>query len=619
MDASASDATGILSRFEQIFYHLRFELLFTVFAIVFWSGAQSLKRYVDSQKKEKSADFDVAPAPTKAAAKTRATAKQKPPSAAVPASLRQRGSPDEIIRAYASADKDELRSLPEEALQDYFSGLFLALVRAGQVSKLRTHVAEAVSLGMSPSPQQMESLAKMCTAKRHFSEALAAFDAAGVHASTPDAATASSWSCLLFCAVESEQFDRCEQFYKALCGLRDPLCEDFMNMIRFVVHTGDQNRLDSLLIEVQKSSSPPDNIAYNRALSVCVAAGQLGMAEKLLADMQRHEDVCDVITYNTIIKGYVESGKNERCFTLFQSMKDHGITPSEVTYGILLDSCMGPDHLDRAAQIFKEFQNSGCKLNAVLYTTLLKGLSQAGRLDQAMHVFEQMCDSEVPPDLVSYSVLIKVHCDAGKLEIALGLLDRLVKGGLSPDEIVFNNLLLGCAERKSSALGLRILGDMQRHGVQPSHVTLSIMVKLFVKCKEWDQAINLLNTSAVKYGLSSEERLYLQLAQACVRERQGKRVLQACEAWIKHCKVDEAGTGRILQQCVSFNMLDTGAELLELFLTLGGRVSPRDANALLSAALKKKRAPVMNSVVGAMQRARIPIDSQLQGQALSYQ
>jgi pentatricopeptide repeat protein len=374
MEASASD--GIYTKIEQIFYHLRFELLFTIFAILFWSAAQSLKRYAESQKKDKPEEFEVVPAPNRAGVK-QIRAKQKPTtSQAVPASLRQRGNPDEIIRSYASADHNELRSMSEETLRDYFSGLFLALVRTGQVSKLRGHVTEAINLGMSPSPQQMESLAKMCTAKRHFSEALAAFDAAGVDPSKPDAATASSWSCLLFCAVESEHFSRCEPFYKALCSLRDPLCEDFMNMIRFIVHNGDQIRLDSLLAEVQKSSSPPDNIAYNRALSVCVAAGQLGMAEKLLADMQRHSDVCDVITYNTIIKGYVESGKVDRCFALFQSMKDHGITPSEVTYGILLDSCMGVEHLDRAAQIFKEFQDSGCKLNAVLYTTLLKGLSQ---------------------------------------------------------------------------------------------------------------------------------------------------------------------------------------------------------------------------------------------------
>merc|ERR1719387_2970261 len=296
-------------------------------------------------------------------------------------------------------------------------------------------------------------------------------------------------------------------------------------MVRFVVHTKQAERLPPLLKEMRSVSTNPDNIFYNRALAVCVSAEMLDMAEQILAEMVDFEGFCDAITYNTLIKGYVRTGNVERCFALHQDMLKHCITPSEVTFGILLDACISAGMLDKAAQVFKDFEASGCKLNAVLYTTLLKGLAKAGQLDQAMKIFEQMCASEVTPDLVSYSVLIKVHCDAGKVEVALQLLDRMVQQGLGPDEIVYNNLLLGCAERKSTALGKRLLEDMYEvHPIRPSNVTVSIMLKIYTKCKDWDAALEILENSYLNFGLPVEQRLYIQLVQSCIRERQGKRV-----------------------------------------------------------------------------------------------
>merc|ERR1719171_1359197 len=232
-----------------------------------------------------------------------------------------------------------------------------------------------------------------------------------------------------------------------------------------------------------------------------------------------------------------------------------------------------------------------------------------------MNVFEQMCASEVTPDLVSFSVLIKVHCDAGKIEVALQLLERMTQYNLTPDEIVFNNLLLGCAERKNSALGCRIFSDMQKQGLAPSHVTLSIMVKIFVKCREVDAALDLLNTSPEKLGLKRENRLYVQLAQACIRERQGKRALEVCEALLRHCRSDEVTNGKLVVQCVSFNMLDTGAELLELILSQKCKVSTQDANALLSAAVKKQKSNTIQTVLAAMDKSQINVDAQLRSSA----
>jgi pentatricopeptide repeat protein len=618
MESASAETMSVGSLFDRVVYNLRFELLFTFCAIAFYIITNTIRTRMDKQRsveKQKLKESEGAPKEQRSA-----TQRQKASRTASDSNLskiiRRGSSPEEVIRSYekmATHDRwADLQNLKDGELSELFLEVFSAAVRIGRAYKLPQYFADMRKLGVADFREHLESVAKMCTAKKLFNEALAAFDAASAGSKDcPEICTAATWSCLLFCAVESEQFHRCQEFFKAVQDLREPSCEDFMNMLRYIVHSKSQSLLGPLLAQVRDSKSPPDNIAYNRALAVCVSADQLSMAEELLEEMKKHENVCDVITFNTLIKGYAQTGNIERCFELQKDMQERGIASSEVTFGILLDACIQADRMDIATQVFKDFQSSGCKLNAVLYTTLLKGLARSGQLDQAMTVFEQMCASEVVPDLVSFSVLIKVHCDVGKVEVALKLLDQLVALGLAPDEIVFNNLLLGCAERKSSQLGCRIFEDMRKQGVQPSHVTLSIMIKIFVKCKEYDSALQMLSTCEQSLGLPREGRLFVQLAQACVRDRQGKRVLDVVDALVKMCPVDVASNGRIIQQCISFNMLDTGADIFQLFLNLRSQVDQSDANALLAAAVKKKRSQIAKNVLGLMDRHGYTVQSNL--------
>lgn len=607
MEATTGNAMGL---FSGVAYHLRFELAFGICALIGWLVSSAARRSGEkarSVKKSGQTNFGLPEKTTasKGGQDSQTPSKPRDAAAALLASYR-RNSPDETLRLFDNHRRSQaLATHTPEVLRDIFSEVYSAAIRAGQPKLLPQCIQEAVKLGVQPTQQQLESVVKMCTAKKAFVEAIQAYDAMTVKDCD---GTASAWSCLLFCAVEAGQFGRCLAFYEKLRAAREPSCEDLMNMIRFVVHTKQSERLPPLLQEMRSVSPKPDNIFYNRALAVCVSAEMLDMAEQILIEMNNFDGFCDAITYNTLIKGYVRAGNVDRCFALHQDMLKHGITPSEVTFGILLDACISAGMLDKAAQVFKDFQASGCKLNAVLYTTLLKGLAKAGQLDQAMKIFEQMCSSDVTPDLVSYSVLIKVHCDAGKVETALQLLDRMVQQGLAPDEIVYNNLLLGCAERKSSALGKRLLEDMNQHQIRPSNVTISIMLKIYTKCKEWDAALDILENSHLNFGLPVEQRLYIQLAQSCIRERQGKRVLQVCEAMLKRCPPDEATASKLLQQCISFNMLDSGAEILDCLLPPRGKVGAKDANALLSTALKKNKASIAKVILGSMAKGMIPVD-----------
>merc|ERR1719335_710210 len=187
----------------------------------------------------------------------------------------RRCGPEELLRLFERHRKSQaLLEQPPDALPEIFSEVYAAVIRAGFSKQLPMYIKEARKLGVLPNEQQLESMVKMCTAKKTFVEALQAFDAAN---SKDFIGTASICSCLLFCAVEAGEFGRCPSFYEKLQALREPSCEDFMNMIRFVVHTKQSERLATVLKEMRAVQSTPDNITYNRALAICVCAEQLEM------------------------------------------------------------------------------------------------------------------------------------------------------------------------------------------------------------------------------------------------------------------------------------------------------------------------------------------------------
>merc|ERR1719265_2731812 len=120
-------------------------------------------------------------------------------------------------------------------------------------------------------------------------------------------------------------------------------------------------------------------------------------------------------------------------------------------------------------------------------------------------------------------MLIKANCDADRLENALKLLQAMLNLNLRPDEVVFNNLLAGCARQANAELGKRLYADMLASGIRPSNATFSILIRLYHQCKLLDDAVEMLRDEPGKHNVEPEARIFVQLIQSCIRERQGKR------------------------------------------------------------------------------------------------
>merc|ERR1719203_910414 len=149
--------------------------------------------------------------------------------------------------------------------------------------------------------------------------------------------------------------------------------------------------------------------------------------------------------------------------------------------------------------------------------------------------------------------------------------------GVSPDEVVFNNLLSGCTVENNIKLAKHIYQEMVERRVKPSNATFSIFIRLYTQSKLFEDAIEMLRTEPEARGLAVEQRLYAQLAQTCLRDRQGRRAIEVYKLLLTQWKPNAVTHGALLGMCTRVNMLDTAVEILSLAADSQGRVDAHDA------------------------------------------
>lgn len=498
----------------------------------------------------------------------------------------------------------DLNRLSASDSANLFVALVTAAIRVGKVDEAMNLLRDC-QRGPGLTPGLLTSAVKLCTSKQMFKECLEIYDLVSQETRLL-LKDRSLWSCLLFCAVETSQFERCGCFFESIKACGAPSSKDYGNMIRCASQKVDWKVASSLMMETRHAEGVEiDNVVFNTALATCVAAGQMDEACALLNEFKEIEGLVDVITYNTLCKGYARSGNVSKCLQSVEHMRARNIAPSQVTYGILLDCCINENDVDGAAEVFNEMTSSGCVLNTVLCTTLIKGFARAEQVDKAMNVYKKMCaesDRGMRPDLITFSILIKANCDAGHLDVALDLFKAMKARNLTADEVVFNNLLGGCVRQGNADFAAQLYEEMVKSGLRPSNATFSILIRLYAQCKRLDEAVEMLKTQPQVHGVVAEARLFVQLAQACLRERQGQRATEVYKLLLKSTVPTAAMHSSLLGMCAKLNMLETGAEILELAADASGRVDVRDATQLRDIAVRKRKTSCSDRITAAMVR-----------------
>jgi len=422
--------------------------------------------------------------------------------------------------------------------------------------------------------QYVLSALRSCASRRCFREALDAYDYAADYIGR---GCCSTWSLLLYSAVEAKEFARCQDIFEKLCQSGTPSGNDFVNVVRYhAMHLRNATKLKNAIAVMQDTGFCLDVISRNRAIAVCTSNAALDLAE-FLATRDACASAMDAVGYNTLMKGYAQMGDFARCFQIYSTMHGDGCSPSEITFGIMLDACIDATALDRARQVFEDLRNSGLQLNVVHYTTFMKGLTIAGQLGEATQILDEMLASPTTkPDLVTYSTLVKAYADSGKVMDAIRIIERMFAQSITPDTIILNMVLTGCcATPMEPAQIFHVYKWLSHHGLQTSTTTLSILVKALAKNNAFAEALNLLDEAVQRFNIWPEARLYTQLAQACAKPGHALKTVDVYASMVKSAAkqgiaVDDATNSRLYRLCSQYGDSAVATKIYNAVTRAGG-------------------------------------------------
>merc|ERR1719456_419519 len=226
----------------------------------------------------------------------------------------------------------------------------------------------------------------------------------------------------------------------------------------------------------------------------------------------------------------VNNNRMEDGLNLFEEMKARCTGSRGQSFGTAYASIIRGfaqrKECQRALQCYQEMLEHNVKISLVVYNTLIDACCRVSDMEGAATIFQEMVAGQVTPDLITYSTLIKGYCLCGDMDQGMQLFMLMRKKGILPDAVVFNSLLDGCAKRQMRTLCEQVVRDMAEAGVTPSNHSVSILVKLYGRCRDLDAAFRVFEEMPRNHGLKPNAAVYTCLMSSCIANNQLDKALE---------------------------------------------------------------------------------------------
>merc|ERR1719324_499197 len=273
----------------------------------------------------------------------------------------------------------------------------------------------------------------------------------------------------------------------------------------------------------------------------------------------------------------VSNGRMDDALRLFEEMKTSSgdkLTGSgfAAAFASVISGFAQRKECQRAIQCYQEMQAKNVKISVVVYNTLIDACCRVSDMEGAAKLFQDMVAGQCTPDLITYSTLIKGYCLCGDMDQGMQLFMLMRKKGITPDAIVFNSLLDGCAKRQMRTLCEQVVRDMAEAGVSPSNHSVSILVKLYGRCRDLDAAFRVFEEMPRDHGFKPNAAVYTCLMSSCIANNQMDRAMQLHKQMAKervHC--DEKTYSTLLRGALRVNNIEAAVDLIHSALDQGTR------------------------------------------------
>merc|ERR1719436_1064789 len=286
-----------------------------------------------------------------------------------------------------------------------------------------------------------------------------------------------------------------------------------------------------------------------------------GLAHNLQEACRTWQAMCDSaipptsIALGCMLEAYAANSKPDEAHALLRSLLGAEETRhlvNAVNYCSILKGYSQLKCFDRVWAVYEEMIAAGFKdqFTAVTYNTVINACAQCNKLHKALQLVEEMDRQKVAPTRVTYSAILKGYCMNNQLDEAFKVMELMKQSPHTiPDELAYNTLLDGFARQGLYDQGMALFREMEAEGVRPSNFTLSVLVKLANRVKQYDEAFQVCEEVQQKYGVQLNAHVYANLIQGCVNSKK-------CEQALKILKTMLAAGVRPLPRC--YQLLITG-------------------------------------------------------------
>merc|ERR1719171_2643392 len=242
--------------------------------------------------------------------------------------------------------------------------------------------------------------------------------------------------------------------------------------------------------------------------------------------------------YSTMIDILVSNGRMDDALRLFEEMKTSSgdkLTGSgfAAAFASVIRGFAQRKECQRALQCYKEMQERNVKISVVVYNTLIDACCRVSDMEGAAQIFQDLVAAQATPDLITYSTLIKGYCLCGDMDQGMQLFMLMRKKGIVPDAVVFNSLLDGCAKRQMRAMCEQVIRDMEEACIKPSNHTVSILVKLYGRCRDLESAFRCFQDMPRQNGFKANAAVFTCLMSTCISNNQLERALELRHQMVK--------------------------------------------------------------------------------------
>jgi len=318
---------------------------------------------------------------------------------------------------------------------------------------------------------------------------------------------------------------------------------------------------------------------------------------------------CAMHTYGTLIKAYGQSRQLPMAWKLWREVtQDKGLTPSDQLYTTMIDVLISNGRMDeglnlfaemkarcdadkvkgqsfsaaygsvirgfaqrkecqRAIQCYEEMLEHNVKVSLVVFNTLIDACARVADMEGGARLFQDMITGQVTPDLITYSTLIKGYCLCGDMDQGMQLFMLMRKKGIQPDAVVFNSLLDGCAKRQMRTLCEQVVRDMEDAGVSPSNHSVSILVKLYGRCRDLEAAFRVFEEMPRDHGFKANAAVYTCLMSTCIANNALDKALELRQQMTKErVPLDKLTYSTLLRGALRVSSVETAVDIVHAAL-----------------------------------------------------